>query len=128
MNVSGPWAIKAWRWAQQQQQQQQQYPGPLNMAVVHDEMNLSFGNTKSRNWNTANSGHRGLESICPLFEKEPGLRKKISVGIGRPTGGQTVPEWVLSGLNKNQIENFRGEGGVADTVLFHLDRILEMEG
>ncbi len=69
-----------------------------NLVIVHDDMDLNFGEVKIK-WNGGDGGHRGVRSIIESLESRNFLRVKI--GIGRP---HYLPadEYVLSEFTEEE--------------------------
>lgn len=59
--------------------------------VVHDELELPFGQVKSKTGGSA-KGHNGLKSIIAYLGD---AFHRIRVGIGRPINRDAVPDYVL---------------------------------
>lgn len=66
---------------------------PERVVVVHDELDLPFGQLKLKRGG-GHAGHNGLRSICELLGTSDFLR--VRVGIGRPPGKQPVVDYVLN--------------------------------
>ena len=64
---------------------------PENILVVHDELELPFGQVKTKTGGSA-KGHNGLKSIISSIGD---LFHRIRVGIGRPLNREAVPDYVL---------------------------------
>ena len=64
------------------------------VVVVHDEIDLSFGEVRTRTGGGL-AGHNGLKSVCQGLGGE-GFRR-VRVGVGRPasTDPEIVSAWVL---------------------------------
>ena len=62
-----------------------------NILVVHDELELSFGEVKTKTGGSA-KGHNGLKSISSYIGD---AFHRIRVGIGRPLSREQVPDYVL---------------------------------
>ena len=67
-----------------------------NVIVIHDDMDLSVGQIKSKCGGSA-AGHNGLKSIDSHIGNGYG---RIRVGVSRPAQKEQVIEWVLSEFNK----------------------------
>lgn len=59
--------------------------------VVHDELELPFGEVKKKTGGSA-KGHNGLKSIISYLGD---MFHRIRVGIGRPLSREAVPDYVL---------------------------------
>lgn len=64
-----------------------------HIIVVHDELDLPESRVKLRMGGNEN-GHNGLKSISARLGTRDYIR--VRVGIGRPTAGQSIPDWVLT--------------------------------
>ncbi|MGE4168524.1 MAG: aminoacyl-tRNA hydrolase [Candidatus Babeliales bacterium] len=65
---------------------------PENILVVHDELELPFGQHKLRLGGSA-KGHNGLRSIIDMIGKD---FWRLSCGVGRPENREDVGNYVLS--------------------------------
>lgn len=61
--------------------------------VIHDELDLPSGKVRLKKGGNEN-GHNGLKSLTERLGTRDYLR--IRVGIGRPSKGGSIPEWVLA--------------------------------
>ena len=68
-----------------------------NILVVHDELELPFGQIKTKMGGSAR-GHNGLRS---LIERVGENFMRVRVGIGRPERKEDVSSYVLSRFNEN---------------------------
>lgn len=78
---------------------------PENILVVHDDIELPFGEVR-RQIGGGMGGHNGLRSVRQHLGTEAFGR--LRVGVGRPTGGMQVADFVLarfSPLEEEQMEN-----------------------
>ena len=66
-----------------------------NLIVIHDELDLPFGEVRSK-FDGGHAGHNGLRDIS---EKCGTGYHRIRFGIGRPTNGQEVADFVLKNFN-----------------------------
>jgi PTH1 family peptidyl-tRNA hydrolase len=66
---------------------------PEDWVVIVDDLDLPVGKIRLRS-NGSDGGHRGLQSIIEALGTQD--FKRIRIGIGRPTEGQTVVGHVLS--------------------------------
>lgn len=84
MNLSGE-SVQAWsqfyRWTGAQ------------VLVVHDELDLPLGKMKFA-IGRGSAGHNGIKSITELLGTQDFYRLRL--GIGRPTNGQDVADYVLN--------------------------------
>jgi PTH1 family peptidyl-tRNA hydrolase len=69
---------------------------PENMLVVHDELEIPFGQVKYRFGGSAR-GHNGLRSLIEACGSNFG---RIRCGIGRPERKEEVPDYVLQPFNE----------------------------
>lgn len=65
---------------------------PENIIVLHDELDLPAGQVRIKRGGNEN-GHNGLKSLTEHLGTREYIR--VRMGIGRPTDGQPVPDWVL---------------------------------
>lgn len=75
---------------------QKQGIGVDEVLVVHDELELPFGQVKYKFAGSA-KGHNGLKSIIAHSGDTFG---RIRVGIGRPDNREHVPDYVLSNFSE----------------------------
>ena len=78
---------------------------PSDILVVHDDIELPFGEVR-RQLGGGMGGHNGLRSVRQHLGTEAFGR--LRVGVGRPTGGMQVADYVLarfSPLEEKQMEN-----------------------
>jgi PTH1 family peptidyl-tRNA hydrolase len=73
---------------------------PENILVVHDELELPFGEIKIRAGGSA-KGHNGLKSIIQALGPE---FHRLRFGIGRPENREEVPDYVLEPFAKDKSE------------------------
>ncbi len=67
-----------------------------NILVVHDELELPFGQIKIKKGGSA-KGHNGLKSIIAASGDS---FERLRVGIGRPTERENVPDYVLQNFTE----------------------------
>lgn len=72
---------------------------PERIVVIHDELDLPAGKVRIKLGGNEN-GHNGLKSITEHLGTRDYVR--VRVGIGRPTKGLAVPDWVLGPLDGNE--------------------------
>lgn len=74
-----------------------------NILVVHDELELPFGQVKIKQGGSA-KGHNGLKSIIAACGDS---FSRLRVGIGRPEEREKVPDYVLENFSepKDAVEN-----------------------
>lgn len=71
-----------------------------NILVVHDELEIPFGQIKTRSAGSAR-GHNGLKSIIAACGDE---FHRLRLGIGRPDDKNDVPEYVLAPFSEQSHE------------------------
>ena len=73
-----------------------------NILVVHDELELPFGQVKTKIGGSAR-GHNGLRSLIEHMGEQ---FMRVRIGIGRPTNKEDVASYVLSSFaeSPDQIE------------------------
>lgn len=69
---------------------------PEEMLVVHDEIEISFGQLKIKFGGSA-KGHNGLRSIIEVIGKD---FYRLAFGVGRPAQREDVPDYVLSNFTQ----------------------------
>lgn len=67
--------------------------------VVHDELELPFGEIKFKTGGSA-KGHNGLKSIIQFLGAD---FHRLRVGIGRPIHKEAVPDYVLQKFKESEI-------------------------
>ncbi|MDG5789983.1 aminoacyl-tRNA hydrolase [Evansella sp. AB-P1] len=70
-----------------------------NLLVVYDDLDLPPGTIRLRQ-KGSHGGHNGIKSIISHLGSDQFNR--IRVGIGRPSQGQPVPDYVLGKFNENE--------------------------
>ena len=93
---------------------------PEDIIVVYDDMDIPFGTFKIKKGGSS-GGHNGIKSLIAHLQTEDFIR--VRVGIGRPSFGKKVNDYVLSSFSKSERENIDNDLGenVIDaikTVLF----------
>lgn len=73
---------------------------PDQILVIHDELEMPFGEIKLRFGGSAR-GHKGLHSIIDICGKD---FYRLSFGIGRPEQKEDVAQYVLSNFSEDQAE------------------------
>jgi PTH1 family peptidyl-tRNA hydrolase len=68
------------------------------LIVIHDELDLPFGEVRSK-FDGGHAGHNGLRDISEKCGTE---YHRIRFGIGRPTNGQEVADFVLKNFNSEE--------------------------
>jgi len=75
---------------------------PKNLVVVHDDVDLKFGEIKSKVGQSP-AGHHGVEDIIEkLGTKE---FQRVRVGVGRPTHREEVESYVLSDFTNEELKH-----------------------
>jgi PTH1 family peptidyl-tRNA hydrolase len=83
----------------------QKFPVTIqNLVVVHDDLDLPFGQIRIRARGSA-AGHRGVQSILDALGEESFLR--IRLGIGRPAAGLDATEYVLGRFNAEELSRLQ---------------------
>ena len=73
---------------------------PENILVVHDELELPFGQLKFK-MGGSHKGHNGLRSIIGVIGD---MFARLRFGIGRPENRDDVPDYVLHDFRENKDE------------------------
>lgn len=79
-------------------QLQKQGIKPENMLVVHDELELPFGQIKTK-FGGSHRGHNGLRSIIAVSGDQ---FWRLRIGIGRPDNKDDVPDYVLQPFSEKK--------------------------
>jgi PTH1 family peptidyl-tRNA hydrolase len=74
---------------------------PEEILVVHDELDFAAGVMKLKKGG-GHAGHNGLRDIIAHLDSNEFYRLRI--GIGRPTAGKSVADYVLSNPGKAEME------------------------
>ncbi|MDA8195602.1 MAG: aminoacyl-tRNA hydrolase [Actinomycetota bacterium] len=91
-----------------------------DLVVVHDELDLPPGVVKVKRGGGV-AGHRGLTSIVASANSSDFVR--VRIGIGRPTGGHQVRDYVLERLKPSERDSLNVALEVAsDAVNLILDK------
>lgn len=64
-----------------------------DVLVMYDEKDFPIGKTQFKAQGSS-AGHNGIKSIIQYFKTEE--FKRLRIGIGQPTGGYSIVDWVLS--------------------------------
>lgn len=94
---------------------------PEEVLVVHDELDFEAGFVKLKK-NGGHAGHNGLRDIIAHLDSNDFYRLRI--GIGRPTSGKTVADYVLSNPSMQESELIEA---VFDSALKFLPQIIAGE-
>lgn len=76
---------------------------PSSMIVIHDELDLEFGDIRSK-FDGGHAGHNGLRDIT---EKCGSGYHRVRFGIGRPPGQMDVAAFVLKNFNADERAKLR---------------------
>ena len=71
-----------------------------DLIVLYDDMDLSQGHIRLRQKGSA-GGHNGMKSIIKHLGTDQ--FKRIRIGIGRPTNGMSVPDYVLQKFSNEEM-------------------------
>ena len=69
------------------------------LIVLYDDLDLNQGQVRLRQKGSA-GGHNGMKSIIQHLGTEQ--FKRIRIGVGRPTNGMSVPDYVLQKIFKRR--------------------------
>lgn len=72
---------------------------PEHLVVVHDELDIDFGALRVK-LGGGDNGHNGLKSIRQSLDTGDFFR--VRVGIGRPSGSQSVHDFVLKAYSSTE--------------------------
>jgi PTH1 family peptidyl-tRNA hydrolase len=92
MNESGQIVLKAverWR------------PTPEGLLIVHDDLDLSFGEVREREGG-GHGGHNGLRDV--IARLGTGDFRRLRIGIGRPPGSMDPADYVLATFRPDERE------------------------
>jgi peptidyl-tRNA hydrolase, PTH1 family len=71
-----------------------------NLIVIYDDLDLPIGKIRLRTKGSA-GGQNGMKSIIQQVGSQD--FKRIRIGIGRPTNGMSVPNYVLSKFTEEEV-------------------------
>ncbi|GGG98177.1 aminoacyl-tRNA hydrolase [Staphylococcus pragensis] len=71
-----------------------------DLIVLYDDLDLSQGHIRLRQKGSA-GGHNGMKSIIKHLGTDQ--FKRIRIGVGRPTNGMSVPDYVLQKFSKDEM-------------------------
>jgi PTH1 family peptidyl-tRNA hydrolase len=74
---------------------------PQGLLVVHDDVDLEFGEIKHQ-FGRGAAGHKGVESVIEALGSDQFNR--VRVGVGRPTGPIEVDDFVLQNFSEGSEE------------------------
>lgn len=73
---------------------------PEDLIVLYDDLDLEQGQVRLRQKGSA-GGHNGMKSIIKMLGIDQ--FKRIRIGVGRPTNGMTVPDYVLQRFSNDEM-------------------------
>lgn len=68
--------------------------------LVQDDLDLPIGTVRSRH-RGGDGGHRGVRSIVQAFQDDK--IRRVKIGIGKPRGGQSIDDYVLTPFPPEQL-------------------------
>mgnify|MGYP001758081617 FL=1 len=71
-----------------------------DLIVLYDDLDLEQGHIRLRQKGSA-GGHNGMKSIIKILGTEQ--FKRIRIGVGRPTNGMSIPDYVLKRFSKEEM-------------------------
>lgn len=81
---------------------------PEDIIVIYDDMDIPFGTFKIKKGGSS-GGHNGIKSLIAQLQTDDFIR--LRVGIGRPSFGKKVNDYVLSSFSKSERENIDNDFG-----------------
>lgn len=69
------------------------YANPADLIVVHDDVEINFGEIKVKEEGSAN-GHNGVRSIQDALGTQ--AFRRVRLGVGRPSDNQEMSDYVLA--------------------------------
>ncbi|MEI0702516.1 aminoacyl-tRNA hydrolase [Brachyspira intermedia] len=75
---------------------------PEDIIVIYDDMDIPFGTFKIKKGGSS-GGHNGIKSLISHLQSDDFTR--IRIGIGRPSAGKKVNDYVLSNFSKKERED-----------------------
>lgn len=81
---------------------------PEDIIVIYDDMDIPFGTFKIKKGGSS-GGHNGIKSLIAQLHTDDFIR--LRVGIGRPSFGKKVNDYVLSSFSKSERENIDNDLG-----------------
>lgn len=81
---------------------------PEDIIVVYDDMDIPFGTFRIKKGGSS-GGHNGIKSLIAQLQNDDFIR--VRVGIGRPSFGKKVNDYVLSSFSKSERENIDNDLG-----------------
>lgn len=79
-----------------------------DIIVVYDDMDIPFGTFRIKKGGSS-GGHNGIKSLIAQLQTDDFIR--VRVGIGRPSFGKKVNDYVLSSFSKSERENIDNDLG-----------------
>ena len=83
-----------------------------DIIVIYDDMDIPFGTFKIKKGGSS-GGHNGIKSLIAQLHSDDFTR--IRIGIGRPSAGKKVNDYVLSNFSKKEMEELNTV--IADNVI-----------
>lgn len=83
-----------------------------DIIVIYDDMDIPFGTIKIKKGGSS-GGHNGIKSLIAHLKSDNFTR--IRIGIGRPSNGRKINDYVLSSFNKKDRDNL--DTSIADDVI-----------
>ncbi|MDD5865217.1 MAG: aminoacyl-tRNA hydrolase [bacterium] len=78
---------------------------PKNILVIHDDINLLFGNYKFK-YNSSSGGHNGIKSIISSLGTQEFCQLKIGINNN---SNVSLKDYVLSSLSPSEIEDLKNK-------------------
>ncbi len=79
-----------------------------DIIVIYDDMDIPFGTFRIKKGGSS-GGHNGIKSLIAQLQTDDFIR--VRVGIGRPSFGKKVNDYVLSSFSKSERENIDNDLG-----------------
>lgn len=122
MNISGPGLLKAWKEFSSQQRNADVATG---LVVLHDELETTPGQLKSRRGDGSAKGHNGVKSVQAILKGANELQGlgdrfvKIGIGIGRPVSREKddVSAFVLGQVTAKERQGIEAKVEELDSIL-----------
>jgi PTH1 family peptidyl-tRNA hydrolase len=98
---------------------------PVALIVVHDDLDLAFGQVRTRLRGRA-GGHNGIRSLIEALGTQE--FRRVKVGIGRPPHRDGVVDWVLDRFEPGEADELpaivdRAAGRVLDLAVMGSHRV-----
>ena len=95
---------------------------PRNCILVHDDVDLPVGSIRGRA-EGGPGGHRGVRSVLTAFDDH--RFRRVKIGIGRPSAGESMANHVLSRFRPDEREALeRAKTLALNQVLMFLDELI----